>query len=139
MKQFEEDFEEVEGSSEYDLRDIERSSIGRGYRALNQIESEMFSTKGDLKQLHFRRYVSQARVLLKVIRRYAKDEEIKEESRDMEDKLATELNNMIISSSHIPSFQFIENVRETVEDLRHEANLRLPRKTEGDPRQAWKE
>jgi len=140
MNEFEEEPSFEEGSVEYDLRDYERASFGRAYRRLNEMESRMFAQKTEnLKQQPFKQYISQARVILKITRRYAQDKEIKNTAKEMEEKMATELGNMNKINGYLPSMELIENLRETIEDLRHDANLRLPRKKEGDPRQAWRE
>lgn len=136
MNEFEGFDDKREDGVEYDLRDYERASYGRGYRSFNDIAAKIFANP---TQENYKEYFSLARVLLKITRRYADSDEVVQNCKEVEEKVEQQLRNMNKVRDWTPEMDTINEVREAVEDLRHDANLKLPKKTRQNPEEAWKE
>lgn len=114
---------------EFDQRTEERIIFANGYKNLNQFESKMYG-EGDRE--YYRQFVAQCRTLVQILLRYVKDEELREKGIDLREHSAKELDNMKNEESYIPAIKILDAYRDIVEDLRHNANFKIPEKTSYD-------
>lgn len=142
----EESFEERLEGSEFDLREAERQLFAEIYAEfLNkylQCQENSFDLEADVG------YLNISKTLINTIKRYAKhDEETYEKAEELEeemrDKIKVLQNRMADTSS--PSFtsdavsaEKRDEIKDFIEDLRHEANLKIPQKKTTDEDQAWR-
>lgn len=122
---------------EFDLRTKERMIFATGYRKLNQYEAAMYGIPiQEQDENYFRRYVSQVRALASMLMNYANDEKVIEDALELKDHCYKELKNFDAVNNYRPPEEVLNAYREIIEELRFNANFKIPEKERIDPETA---
>lgn len=123
--------------AEFDQRDYERKTFSEGYNTLNTFESKMYGLPdpGD-RRTFVRKFIAQARTLANMIIRYAEDEQYQEDALELRNHAIKELNNMTKMKDYSPDSDVLDSYRDILEDLRFDANFKIPQKKKQDPNTA---
>lgn len=122
---------------EFDLRTEERMIFARGYRKLNQYEAAMYGVPlKDQEINYFRRYISQVRALASMLMNYATDQEVINNAIRLKEHCYKELQNFERVNNYSPQGKVLDAYRETIEELRFNANFKMPEKQRIDPETA---
>lgn len=123
-----------DGKVEYDLRDYERASFGKAYKQFNDLEAKTIA-KNDSDQAAL--YFSLGRTIIQMTKRYIPDDT----DKDIDPERALRITEVAIQNLDqgvMPEMRQFNILRETIEDMRHEAGLNLPINKQEDPTESWK-
>lgn len=123
--------------AEFDQRDFERKTFAKGYSNLNTFESKMYGLpEAEERNKYTRKFVAQVRTLAQMIIRYAEKEKCQEDALELRDHAIKELNNMSKTNNYTPSSDVLDSYRDIIEDLRFDANFKIPEQKKQDPNTA---
>jgi len=126
----------LEGA-EFDQRDYERETFARGYSRLNTFESRMYgSAKFKDRKEFTRKFMAQIRTLANMILRYAEEDELVDDALQLRNHVVKELRNMTEAESYLPPNEVLDAYRDIIEDLRFDANFKIPESKKADPNTA---
>ncbi len=132
-----EGFSEELVGSEYDLRQIERQIFAKIYKNFLEKYSVYWTTRD-----HDLAYslLGSAKTIVSSIKKYVEhDEELYQDAQDLEDGIDRKRKSFIAANtSDGITDEELNDLKDTIEELRHAANLKIPQKTETDEEQAWK-
>lgn len=133
-----EEFSEDLVGSEFDLRQIERQMFAEMYKNFLQKYS-VYWTDRDQKMAYS--LLGSAKTIVSSIKKYVEhDEELYKEVQDLEDGIDQKRKSFIaVNTPDGITDEELNDLKDTIEELRHEANLKMPQKTKSDPENAWKE
>lgn len=128
--------EELQGS-EFDLRETERQMFAQLYTKFlkSYFDSQMNYGDSEVDLV----YLNLSKTLISTVKRYARHkDEMYSEANELEDSIQSKINILNNDSTVIISTEFKDKVKEFIEDLRHEANLKIPQKKKASEDEAWK-
>jgi len=123
--------------SEYDLRQIERQIFAKMYKKFLNKYSVYWTTRD--KEMAYS-LLGSAKTILSSIKKYVEhDEELYNRVQDLEDAIDEKRRSFhAVNTPDGITQAELNEMKDTIEDLRHEANLKIPQKTETDEEQAWR-
>lgn len=123
--------------AEFDQRDYERETFSKGYSMLNTFESRMYGQPDfETRKKFTRRFMGQVRTLANMIMRYAEEDQYVEDALKLREHVAKELYNMSNAKNYIPPTEVLDSYRDILEELRFDANFKIPETKKSDPNTA---
>lgn len=120
------------GKTEYDLRDFERKKFSDIYTTM--LESK-FNRVQDNSSESFENYVGSIQVLAQYLKHYMSDEDMVKKAKTTE-KLADRMLTKLHDRGEIKISRYRKSpseLQDNIEQLRHEAGLKLPQESKTDP------
>jgi len=123
--------------AEFDQRDYERKTFSEGYNTLNTFESKMYGSKNANQRRKFvRKFIAQVRTLANMIIRYAEDEQYQDDALVLRDDAIKEIKTMNEIDGYVPDHKVLDSYRDILEELRFDANFKIPETKKQDPNTA---
>lgn len=131
-------FEEELQGSEFDLRETERQMFAQLYTKFLKSYFDSQMNYGDSEVALV--YLNISKTLISTVKRYARHkEEMYSKASELENSIQAKIDTLNNSQGQvIISTEFKDKVKEFIEDLRHEANLKIPQKKKANEDEAWK-
>lgn len=125
-----------EEGSDFDLRYAELEMFTKMYQKLLDMYWRSIDGAADGEQ---RAFLSTAKAIFSSFKRYVRhDDELFEEVEEVEDevsKLIIDLDNGVRIDV---GYMTLDEIKEVIENMRHEANLKMPQKTSVGEDDAWR-
>lgn len=126
----------AEEGSEFDLRDAELKMFARLYQFFLNSYAISFDSDSIQPQIDF---LKSSKTLFTSFKRYVShEEELYGRIEEYEDEVTRKLVNIQKGITVKVGYQFLDDVKECVEDMRHVGNFKMPQKTEVSEDQAWR-